>query len=421
MLGKLNKTDNNLATGKAKGKLFYGWVVAIAGATVLLAAGNFHYSFGVLLKPIISRFGWSRGAVSGCVSGRSIMSGLIAPIVGSVSDRFGARRFVLIGIFLVGISYLLSSQISSLWHLYLLLSVLLGIGLGILYTPLMATATRWFGGKSALANGIVLSGFGMGQILVPPAATYIILRYGWETCFIVLGIVALGLGTLAWSFVRPAPQSIISPPLPESASTNTPANDDYTLSEALHTTAFRILFLIQLLDALCYLMVAIHIVAAATDAGILPEAAAIILTLSGITNTVGRLALGGLATKIGNKTALALCLAVEVPMLFLLVGASDLGVFYIIAAVYGLVHGGISPVIITLSGSFFGTRSVGGIIGTLTLGLTMGVAIGPLLAGYIFDVTGSYSLAFSSAAIAIAIAFVLCLLLKPPKRKALAA
>ncbi len=420
MLGKRSKVDNNLATGKARGKLFYGWVVAIAGAIVLLAAGNFHYSFGVLLKPIISKFGWSRGVVSGCVSGRSIVSGVIAPIVGSLSDRYGTRRFILIGIILVGTSYLLSSQISSLWHLYLLLSVLLGTGLGIMYTPLMATATRWFGGKSALANGIVLSGFGMGQILVPPAATYILLQYGWETCFITLGIAALGLGTLAWSFVRNPPQSIVSPPLPESASARTPANDDYTLSEASHTLAFRILFLIQLLDALCYLMVAIHIVAAATDVGISPGAAAIILTLSGITNTVGRLAMGGLATKIGNKTVLALCLAMQAPILFLLAGASDLQLFYIIATVYGLVHGGISPIIITLSGSLFGTRSVGGIIGALTLGLTTGVAIGPLLAGYIFDVTGSYSIAFSSAAIATAIAFLLCLLLKPPGKKATA-
>jgi len=421
MLGKLNKADNNLATGKAKGKLFYGWVIAIAGGGIVFTACNFQYTFGVFLKPIISRFGWSRAAVSGCVSGRSILSGLIAPIAGSLSDRYEPRRFILIGIFLAGASYLLSSQISSLWHLYLLLSVLMGIGLGIMYTPTVATATRWFGAKSALANGIVLSGFSMAQILLPPAATYIILRYGWETCFIILGIAALGLGTLAWSFIRNPPKSVVSPPLPESASANTLANDDYTLSETLHTTTFWLLSLIFLVDGFCYLMVVIHIVAAATDAGILPEAAAIILTLGGITNMVGRLALGGLATKISSKTILALCLAVQAPMLLLLAGASDLWVFYTVAAVHGLIHGGVGPIILSLPGSLFGTKSVGGIIGTLTLAFTIGSAIGPLLAGYIFDVTGGYSIAFSSAAIATAIAFLLCLLLKPPRRKALAA
>ncbi len=420
MLGKQNKADSNLATGKARGKLFYGWVVAIAGGCILLTAGNFQYTFGVFLKPIISKFGWSRAAVAGCASGRSILSGMIAPISGSLSDRFGARKFILIGIFLAGTSYLLSSQISGLWHLYLFLSVLMGIGMGIIFTPAITTASKWFGGKSALANGIVLSGFGFAQILLPPAAIYIIMRYGWETCFIALGIVACGLGTVAWSFVRNPPQSVVSPPLQESTSTHTPGNDDYTLSEASHTIAFWILFLIYLVDGLCYLMVVIHIVAAATDVGILPGAAAIILTLSGITNTVGRLAIAGLATKIDYKTTLALSLGIQAVMLFLLVGASDLWVFYIVVAVLGLFYGGIGPIVFSLAGTLFGPKSAGGVIGTLTFGFTIGSSAGPLLAGYIFDVTGSYSLAFSTAAIAMTIACLLCLLLKPPRKKALA-
>jgi MFS family permease len=165
-------------------------------------------------------------------------------------------------------------------------------------------------------------------------------------------------------------------------------------------------------------MLIVHIVAAAIDTGITPEEAAIILTVGGITGIAGRLVLGGLASKIGNKIVLTLCLATQVPALFFLAGASDLHGFYIIAAVYGLAYGGVVPVVLAMAASFFGTKSIGYILGTLQLSYTGGMAFGPFLAGYIFDVTESYSAAFLSAAAVTAIAFLFSLLLKRPREKA---
>lgn len=427
MLQKRNNAGSKLSTTKAKGKLFYGWVVAIAGAGVILAAVNFQESFGVFVKPLIDTFGWSRTAIAGSVSTRSIMSGLISPIAGAWSDRYGPRIFILMGIILVGVSYLLASRITSLWQLYLFLSILTGIGNAAIFIPVMATVTKWFGGKSAQANGIVMSGFGMTQMIVPPIATYLIVQYSWETAFIVLGVVAWGLGTVAWYFIRTPPNIMNQPPSKSAGEGNTTktseapmgAGNDYTLSEALRTRALWLLFLVFMVVAAGYQMVVIHIVVAAIDTGITPAAAAIILTLGGITNTLGRLTIGGLASKIGNKTVLVPCIIIQALALFFLTGASDLQTFYIIAMVYGLAYGGATPIIPTMAGSFFGTRSIGSIIGVLNTAFTAGVAIGPLLAGYIFDVTGSYSIAFSSTAIVMVITFLFSLLLKPPQRKAL--
>ena len=426
MLRKRNKTESNLPT-TARRKLSYGWVTAIAGGVVVFAAGNFLYTFGVFVKPLIYQFGWSRAAISVCVSIRNITTALGSPITGALGDRYGPGRLILIGIFLVGLSYLLTSRITNLWQLYLFLGALTGIGMAAFFVPIMATATRWFGGKSALANGVVLSGFGMAQIIVPPVATYLILQYGWETCFIILGIAALVLGTTAWSFIRTPPSTMSAQTearqenAPEASGTPTGAEKDYSLSEALRTPTLWILILILMVAASGYQMLVIHIVAAAIDTGITPEAAAIIITLSGITNTLGRLTLSGLATKIGNKTVLAMCLAIQALALLSLARASDLYTFYIIVAIYGLAYGGITPIMPTLAGSLFGTRSIGSIFGAINAAYTVGAAIGPLLAGYIFDITGSYSIAFVSTAIAMAMAFVLCLRLKPPWRKALTA
>ncbi len=425
MLQKENKTESNLSTA-TRGKLSYGWVVAVAGAFILFIAGNFPFSFGVFIKPLVNKFSWSRASISIGVTTSSITSGLTSPIVGVLSDRYGSRKLILIGISLVGLSYLLASRMTSLWHLYLFLGGLTGIGTATFLIPVVSTATKWFGSKSGLANGIILSGFGWAQTIIPLIATYLILQYGWERCFIILGIAALVLGTLSWSFIR-IPPDTMNQPLTEPRQENTPkasktptrSEDDYTFSEALRTPTLWTLLLITMVVAASYHMVVIHIVAAAIDTSLTPEAAAIILTLSGITNTLGKLTIGGLATKIGNKTTLALCLAIQALALFFLARASDLPAFYITAAVYGLAFGGVFPLMPTLAGSFFGTRSIGSIFGVTNTAYTLGAAIGPLLGGYTFDVTGSYSIAFFTAAIAITITLLLCLLLKPPQRKAL--
>ena len=417
MLRKSNEAESKPPASKVKGKLFYGWIVALAGGSFVFATGHFQYTFGVFVKPLINEFNWSRAAISGCVSIRSILSGVMSPITGNLSDRYGPRILIFGGALLVGLSYLLAYRISSLWQLYIFLGISTGIGFGACFAPVVATVTKWFGGRAGLANGIVMSGFGMAQILLPPIATYIIIQYGWETCFVILGMAAWGLGIPAWGFIR-------NPPPGTSADTGdiskvdetTPATD-YALSEALRTPALWIMLTTYMTVAVCHQMMVIHIVVAAIDTGITPEAAAIILTLGGITSTAGRLIIGGLASKIDNKIVLALCLAVQAPVLLFLAGASDLHVFYIIAAVYGLAYGGVSPIMPTMAASLFGTRSLGSIFGTLNLAYTTGVAIGPLLAGYIFDVTGSYFIAFFSAAIAMAIVFLLCLLLKSPKKK----
>ena len=419
---KSNETESKPPAGKAREKLSYGWVVALVGSVTAMATGNFHYAIGVFLKPLISQFGWSRAAIYGSVSIMSILTGVLGPLTGRLSDRYGPRKLIFIGVLLAGSGYLLSSHISHLWQLYLFMGILFGIGGGFILTPLMATVGRWFGGRAALANGIVLSGFGIAQILIPPIATYIIFQHSWQACFTTLGIAALGLGALGWVFIKNPPQNTTNPPPgggDVNQATNTPDNNSYTLSESLRTRAFWILFLIQIVAAMCFQMMIVHVVAAAIDADITPEAAAIILTLSGITAILGRLTLGGLASRIGNKIVLSLCLAVQVPALLFLAGASDLPVFYITAAVYGLAYGGVIPIVLAMAASLFGTRSIGSILGTIQFSYTGGMAIGPFLAGYIFDVTESYYAAFLTAAAVTVIAFLGSLLLKRPKKEAL--
>ncbi|MDP2647292.1 MAG: MFS transporter [Desulfobacterales bacterium] len=411
MISKNSTAPHDLGGGKIKEKLSYGWLVAAAGCVLILVGANFQYSFGVFLKPLIKQFGWSRAAISGSVTLRSIISGVMSPFTGGLSDRYGPKILIFIGILFVGAGYLLAARLEHLWQLYVYLSIFVGIGMGLFYTPVVGTVTKWFGAKSAFPNGILLSGFGLSQIIVPPVATHLIIRYGWATCFAVLGLTTLVVGLAAWSFVRLPAQ----PGALKSGDDRAVAERARTLSMALHSPAFWIIFAVYFIVALCYQMVAIHVVAAAMDEGISAAAAALILTFAGITNTIGRLTMGSLAGRIGNKNTFLICLAIQTPMLFILSRAHSLYVFYLVALVYGMFYAGISPLIPTLSASLFGTASVGVTFGILNLGYTAGISIGPFVGGFVFDLTGHYASAFLSASVIMALTFLSCLALKLPE------
>ena len=425
MLQKNNTEHSNTPAAKSGGKFSYGWVVAIAGAYIIMVSGNFQYTFGVLVKPLIDRFGWLRAAISGGVAARSIAGGITSPIGGALGDRYGHKKFILIGIILVGLSFLLTARISSLWELYTYFGILSGIGITLVFVPIVSITTQWFGTKSGLANGIMLSGFGWAQIVIPPLVTYLILEYNWETCLTVLGIAVLVTGAIAWRFVKTPPRTAFEAEA-DSNKKNPAANRDdlsggevnFTLAEACRTITLWQLCAILLIASAAFQLVVIHIVVAAIDTGITAESAAIILTVSGVTNTAGRLILGYLATRIGNKVILAFCLAVQAVVLYFLADASQLNVFFVLSAVYGFVYGGVFPLIPTLTGSLFGTKSMGVIFGIVNGFYPLGGAIGPLLGGYIFDTTGSYYAAFIIAAIATTAVFFLSLLLKRPRKRA---
>jgi len=415
------KIESNPPSDKTKVRLD-AWVTAISSAGVLFLTAHFLYSFGVFVKPLIDNFGWSRAAVSGIASIRNLTTALTSPIAGTLSDKYGARRLILVGIVLCGLGYLLASRATSLWQLYLFLGVLVGICNGITFSPIIATVTRWFGGKSALANGVASSGISISQIVLPPVATFLIAWRSWEIAFIILGGAAWVLGTLSWSFIKNPPAAARQPQKPEAARGKPEVSPlfvkDYTLAEAMGTPTFWFLFFIYVFNAVNFQMVVVHIVVDAVGAGAAAGAAALILTIIGITNTVGRLGISGLADRIGGRIVLALCMILQAGILYVLGRANDLGTFYIAGAVYGILYGSVQPIVPALSGDYFGTRNMGAIFGMLNAAYMGGAALGPLLAGYVFDITGGYYLAFVITASLAAVAFVLCLLLRRPERKA---
>jgi MFS family permease len=393
----------------------YGWIVAVAGTFILMTSSNFQYTFGVFVRPMVDTFEWSRAAISGIASTRSIVFGILSPVSGALSDRYGPKRLVIGGVLISGLGYLISANVSSLWQAYLFLGAFAGLAAAAAYPAMMATVNRWFGGKSALANGIILCGFSLSQVTLPPLANWLMQDYGWTVSLSVIGVLVWVVGSIAWKFVKAPPAGVPDTGVTASSPKAPPTTArEYTLSQAARTRPFWILFIIYAIYAACYQMLVVHVVAAAIDAEITPAVSALILTFFGVSSTVARLTAWLIIPRLGHRLSLVIPLGLLAPLLLLLAFSNQAWMFAFIALVFGYVYGVVPPLIPMLTQEHFGARSLGATFGAMNGAYSAGMALGPWIGGIVFDLTGSYFIAFSLAAALMLGAFLLSLTLKRP-------
>lgn len=380
----------------------YGWVVVGASTLVMIGFYGTQLSFGVFLKPILEEFGWTRAMASGAMSTVAGIAGLVGILTGRLTDKYGARILIATGALLGGVGYLLMSQTSSLWQLYVYFGVIIGICIGSCWVPITATVSRWFVQKRVLALGITTSGLTIGQMFLPPLVAHFITCYGWRPTYIMLAIVVwiaaipavilLGRnppqGTGGLHHGRNKRDSVddeMVEPLPPR---------EWSATEAAGTVPFWMLMVTGFVTAVGFYFMAVHIVAHATDIGIAITSAALILTFMGGGNIVGKLLVWPISTRIGSRFTLLLLLAFQTLALFLLVWATSLWMFLALGAVFGFGLGATTTLRMSMVSDFFGVRSVGTIIGLVSIAWAVGGVTAPILAGYVFDLSRSYDIAF---------------------------
>ena len=407
--------DLHLA-GNRKPKFFYGYVVVVAAFLIMVVSWGAISTFGVFFKPLLTEFDWTRAAISGAYSLRIILSGLVAIGTGRLTDRFGPRLVITACGFLVGLGFLLMSQIGAIWQLYLFYGVIVGIGLSAAWVPLVSPVARWFTQRRGLMTGIVVSGAGLGTMIMPPAASWFISNYGWRTSYIILGIIALVLIVLVAQFIKHAPAQTGQVPYRVDEvkvdSLNLEAGG-FSLKEAIHTRQFWTLSATWLCFGFSLGGILVHIVPHALDLGISPIIAANILAIRGGVSIPGGIIIGSVADRIGSRSALIITSILCSGALLWLLGAKELGMLYLFAAILGFGSGGLFVLESPLVAKLFGLSSHGVILGSVGFSYMIGGAIGPVVVGGIFDITGSYSLAFLACAIVSIIGLILASLLKP--------
>ena len=407
-----NPTSNNRTE---KGSFFYGYIIVVVGALILIIQGGAQFSFGVFLKPLVTEFGWTRAETAGAYSLYWIFFALFSIFAGRLTDRFGPRLVVTVCGLLLSLSYFLMSQINSIWQFYLLYGILLSLGLAGVFVTLFSTVARWFTAKRGLASGIVMAGSGIGMITFPPLASYLITSYSWRISYMVIAALALMIPIIFAQFLKREPGHARETVDISNESTNNSSlmTQGHSLQQAIHTRQLWLMSGIFFVTGLCLQAVMAHIVAHATDAGIPATVAATIISAIGIVSTASKVGAGAALDRLQSKRILII-LAILMSISFLLLQLSgELWLLYLFAVIFAVSYGGFATAMSPLVAEYFGLRAHGTILGIILFANGMGCAAGPYITGLVFDVTGSYNLAFWGYAILCMVAVLLSFLLRP--------
>ncbi len=380
--------------------VYFGWVIVFAAASIMMVFAIQMSTRGVFLTSLIDWFGWDRGDVSGAYSVSFIVSGLLALLSGRLTDRFGPRIVITFLGLLVGSGLLLMSTVSSIVHVYLIWALMIGVGGSCGITPILSTLPKWFNKRRGLVIGITFAGFSVGGIMWPPVVERLIANIGWQSTYMVVGLIILVIITALAQLMRQSPQKMGLQPYGEKGKVeSTPRMQDsaamgFTLNQALKTVPYWLIALYRFCSMFVFQLIIVHIFPHAVDVGFSEITAAIIISITSISSTISRLLASFIADRIGYRLTLFLSASVLTLSLIVLVFSKELWHFYAFALLFGSAWGVSGVVQVTLITEFVGTRSLGTILGSLEIFLTVGGAIGVSIAGIIFDATGSYNTPF---------------------------
>jgi len=402
---------------KPPSKYNYAWVIVIVGTLMMAASYGLMYSFSVFFKPMAEYFNWDRATMSAVYSTSIVSRGALSIGAGWLADRFGARKIMIIAGILLALGFLLSSQVKDLWQFFITYALIVSSGLSGTFGIVTAVTSRWFMKRRGLALGIVSSGVGLGTLLIVPGAERLIAIFDWSTAFIICGAVSGIVMVGSALFLRQAPVSTPAAGVSsQSSSSPAPEPQGSGLGAALRSSNLFLLLFAFLLFFLCTQMVMVHLVNYATDLGISPLVAATLISLIGVVSIAGRMIVGVSADRLGVNNTLILTHVFLLVAYVCLIFSGPLWSFYAFAVICGLTYGGEGPQIPLFIGKYFGTKSMATLMGlTLFVG-NIGGALGPWVAGSIFDATRSYHWAFVFGACAGLFSMVLAIILKRKDR-----
>jgi MFS family permease len=375
------------------------WLIVAALFTVTYGVSTPLAAYGVFLPVFAETFAWSRGAISAALSINLLLGGIAGFGIGALADRHGPRVMLVLTVILAGCAFALVSTVSALWHLYLLVGVLGGIGMSSFYLLSTTTVTRWFDRHRGLALALVLVGFNLGYITAGPLSAWLIAKVGWRSAYALLGsicgaVTMVAALTVRLPGVREAPEP--RPREPRGAVTS-----GLTLAEALGDARQWYLNVSWLLLGALSLMISVHIVPFAHDQGISLAGASIALTAYGVGAVTGRVASGAVSDRIGTFTTIRLSYVVQMTALLALFALSSRPALLGSLVALGIGFAAADTMLAKAVPDVFGTRALGAILGVLNLGWRCGAALGPAAAGFLYDLTGSYTIPFGAAPLAV--------------------
>lgn len=372
----------------------YRWIIVAAGGVLGCVAIGGLFSLPVFLRPIAQDTGWSTTGISTAMTLAFVALALGSIGWGTLSDRVGPRIVVLAGSLLLTAGLALASLATSLVAFQLLFGVVVGISAAAIFAPMMACVTGWFDTRRSLAVSLVSAGMGMAPMTMSPLAAWLVQTHDWRTSLqIIAALVAAIMVPVALLIRRP-------PALAQPAAAAAPgAAHEPTMSvgQALRSAPFLILVLTSFLSCATHSGPIFHTVSYAVTCGIPLMAAVSIYSLEGLAGMGGRLVFGLLGDRFGAARVLVLALLAQAIVVLGYVVARELGSFYTVAALFGFTYAGVMPLFAVIARENFPLRMMGTVIGGTTMASSLGMALGPVLGGLIYDTFSSYAWLFIGA------------------------
>jgi MFS family permease len=412
----------------ASSKIFYGWWIVLASTAILfVTSGIGFYGHGVILDPLRTLHGWSKATISSAVTLFFFISGVMGLIIGRQIDRYGPKWLMIIGSVTIGTGFVLLVYIKTVWQLY---AVYFIMALGFSCTslvPINTVITNWFIRKRGFAMSLTNTGLSAGGIILVPMASYLITRWGLATALPVLGAIYGVVVIISTYFIKQRPSDVNQFPdgtPPESGASNSHASGIsyasqmrvWTRTQAIRTVAFWsivIAFFLALTGQIAFLVHQISFLS--RYLGISGAATAVSITAGA--SIIGRLWLGTFVDRCDKRYVIMVCFLFQSIAVFALAHFQHVVILYLGTLAFGLTMGSIIMMLSLITGECFGLVSFATISGLAGVFTMSGAAFGPSIAGFIFDATDSYQMAFTIFAAMSMVAILVIYFAKPPRQE----
>ncbi|MDP6451916.1 MAG: MFS transporter [SAR202 cluster bacterium] len=425
------KIKSPLSAAMRPGKVFYGWwLVGVAAFMLTLMSLTVFQGLGTMLVTLERQFGWTRTALSGAFALARVEGAVLGPLEGFLVDRIGNRRMVLIGYTIMGIGFILMSQVRSLWHFYAAFIIIsLGSGLGG-WLAMISMINNWFNRRRSFALASAMSGIHVGGLLVPLLALAIE-WFGFNGAALGIGVFLLVIIGPVSRVIRNRPEDYGMHPdgvAPDAEISETKADDDpqeddepdFTAAQALRTPVFWTLTVVQVATSISVVTLALHLVPKLTDMGMsLSGASTIVLTYT-IVALPSQFISGFFADRLPKPPVIFVFLLLQGAAILTIAVADTVLMAVAFAVMYGIAFGGRSPLMTAIRGDYFGRKAFATIMGLSQFPMNLGMIVAPLFAGYMFDTTGTYFVPFVTFASLTFLGAGLMLFVKKPRKSLVA-
>lgn len=412
-------------------KVFYGWWLVGALFVILFNTGSSLYVFPVFIEPLQDEFGWNITQISGGAALWALVFGFSSPVIGVLISRFGALKTMLVCAVMASLPLLGLASLQNLWMLYAMMTVSAFVVAGTTFVPVQTLVTNWFNKYRGRAMSLTMLGLGFGGWLLPILNEFLIRQWGWRftwvfSCIILWALVIPLIGI----FVRTKPSDLGLMPDGEQSGEQVGEERTATMSglpvkRAVGSLAFWLLFFMYMLRLMGLSALSFHFIPfAVKQVQFTSQQAAFFFGLAAGFSIGGRLLFGWLADRYKPTLLTALagvllaCGPAAVWLLIIRVGLRDVNLLWLYAVPYGIGIGANAVMWPIFVGRCFGDLYFSKIMGLVMSGFAMGIIVSIPVAAKIFDITGSYEIAFIGCFFAFILSAILALMIQPERYQA---